>query len=348
MSGEVATREEVNAQAPVAYQGTMPALAIEQVVGQVSLVQKVMRSVMKDGEHFGVIPGTGNKPSLLKSGAEKLAHTFMLAPRYTIQRHELVRDHREYEVVCEIISVATGHFLGSGVGTASTMETKYRFRRAEIVCPKCGKAAIIKGKKEYGGGWVCFNKKGGCGAKFKDGDQAITSQQTGRIEHDNPADFYNTVKKMAKKRAFVDAVLTVTAASDIFTQDVDDLGEEPPIEAEYYEASQGAPAGAGQGPATPPAGAGAPPQSQEKPPAGGQVPPPSGPPAPDFSKPPKTVKEAQERIWAALLYEQDGDKERASVRLAELTQGVTRAEDLTQDLARQVWQALKKQKEQSA
>jgi hypothetical protein len=34
-------------------------------------------------------------------------------------------------------------------------------------CPKCGKDAIIKGKEEYGGGYLCFKKKGGCGAKFK-------------------------------------------------------------------------------------------------------------------------------------------------------------------------------------
>jgi hypothetical protein len=62
-----------------------------------------------------------------------------------------------------------------------------------------------------------------------------------KVEHDNPADYYNTVLKMAKKRAHVDAVLTATAASDIFTQDVEDMPEvinvkkEQPahVEAEY-------------------------------------------------------------------------------------------------------------------
>jgi hypothetical protein len=33
-------------------------------------------------------------------------------------------------------------------------------------CPTCGVNAIIKGKEEYGGGWLCFKKKGGCGDKF--------------------------------------------------------------------------------------------------------------------------------------------------------------------------------------
>lgn len=39
----------------------------------------------------------------------------------------------------------------------------------EPSCPACGKkGSIIKGKEEYGGGYLCFKKKGGCGAKFKD------------------------------------------------------------------------------------------------------------------------------------------------------------------------------------
>ena len=44
-----------------------------------------------------------------------------------------------------------------------------------------------------------------------------------RVEHDNPADYYNTVKKMAKKRAMADGILTATCSSDLFTQDLEDL-----------------------------------------------------------------------------------------------------------------------------
>ena len=39
----------------------------------------------------------------------------------------------------------------------------------------------------------------------------------------NASDVCNTILKLAKKRALVDAVLTVLGASDIFTQDVDDM-----------------------------------------------------------------------------------------------------------------------------
>lgn len=48
-----------------------------------------------------------------------------------------------------------------------------------------------------------------------------------RAENPDIADVYNTVLKMAKKRAFVDAVKSTAAASDIFTQDIEDMG---PIE----------------------------------------------------------------------------------------------------------------------
>lgn len=41
------------------------------------------------------------------------------------------------------------------------------------LCPKCQKPAIIQGKAEYGGGWLCFKKKGGCGTKFTDAEWAM-------------------------------------------------------------------------------------------------------------------------------------------------------------------------------
>ena len=44
---------------------------------------------------------------------------------------------------------------------------------------------------------------------------------------DNPdiADLYNTVLKMAKKRAFVDATITALSVGDMFTQDSQSLKE---------------------------------------------------------------------------------------------------------------------------
>ena len=49
----------------------------------------------------------------------------------------------------------------------------------------------------------------------------------GRVENEDIADLWNTVLKMAKKRAFVDAVRSTTAASDIFTQDIEEAPMQP-------------------------------------------------------------------------------------------------------------------------
>ena len=51
-----------------------------------------------------------------------------------------------------------------------------------------------------------------------------------RSENDNPWEYDNTLLKMAQKRALVAAVLNSTAASDIFTQDVEDLPSRAPEE----------------------------------------------------------------------------------------------------------------------
>lgn len=193
--------------------------AIDELLNKVALVMETMKATMRDGEHFGKIPGCGDKPALLKAGAEKLGMVFRLKARFDVSERDLGHNHREYFVKC-ILSDGS-----EGVGSCSTMEGKYRYRGGERKCPECGKATIIKGKAEYGGGWLCFAKKGGCGAKFAEDDKSITDQQVGKVEHDNPADFYNTCLKMGKKRAHVDAIITSTACSDIFTQDIEEAIE---------------------------------------------------------------------------------------------------------------------------
>lgn len=196
-------------------------LGVEDVIAQVQKIQAVMERVMKEGEHYGVIPGT-QKPTLLKPGAEKLLLTFRFDPQYE-STETYDGKHLTIKSRCTLYHITSGQRLGSGEGSCSTKESKYAYRQGMRLCPKCGKDAIIKGKKEYGGGWLCFNKKGGCGEKWKDGDTAIEGQSTARVANDDLADQYNTVLKMANKRSLVAVVLNVTAASDIFTQDMEDM-----------------------------------------------------------------------------------------------------------------------------
>jgi len=167
---------------------------------QVNLIQEVMKSVMQKGQHYGTVPGCGDKPTLLKPGAEKLMMTFRLAADPQIQEIP-TDDGLTFRVLTRITNQATGLFLGSGVGECSSKEDKYNWRGA--VSNKEWDATPEDRKR------VKYTRNG-----------EIQQVRT------NPADVANTVLKMAKKRSLVDGILTVTAASDIFTQDIEDMPEE--------------------------------------------------------------------------------------------------------------------------
>jgi ssDNA-binding Zn-finger/Zn-ribbon topoisomerase 1 len=178
------------------------------------------------GIDFVEIPGVP-KPFMAQPGAEKLGRRVRLRPDYgtpEIVSYPEHPGHREVRVKCKLYSIITGEQWGEGIGVCSTLESKYRYRQANRKCPECGKEAIIKGKKEYGGGWLCWKKNGGCGAKYQEDDPVILEQQTGRVENPDIADVYHTIEMMAQKRAFIKAIRTVTATSDKFTQDEDLVG----------------------------------------------------------------------------------------------------------------------------
>ena len=106
----------------------------QQIKAQVVLIQEVMRDVMTDGQHFGTIPGCGDKPTLFKAGAEKLSLTFRLRPIMDNERdirvEELPNGHKTIHVYCHIMNQA-GLELATGVGSCSTMESKFRYRDTE-------------------------------------------------------------------------------------------------------------------------------------------------------------------------------------------------------------------------
>lgn len=207
------------------------ALTVKELHERLEFVRQVMKEEMKEGQDFGKIPGTGEKPSLLQPGAQKLLMTFNL--REQVKKETLrefptlaIPGHREYEFVVTVFpSGMTSENGWDGVGTCSTLESKYRYRKQERRCPECGKEKIIQGKAEYGGGWLCWKKKGGCGATFAESDKRIADQDSGTVEYENPADYWNTVRKMAFKRAIVHAAINATNTSELWTQDVEEMAQ---------------------------------------------------------------------------------------------------------------------------
>ena len=137
------------------YQGqnSLVSYTPQDVMKQVTDIQNLMKLAMKKDEHYGVIPGCGDKPTLLKAGAEKITFMFRLAPEYVIQEKEYPNGHIEYRVVTTLKHINSGMTMGQGLGVCTTMESKFRFRDAARKCPVCGKETIIRGKEEYGGGF---------------------------------------------------------------------------------------------------------------------------------------------------------------------------------------------------
>jgi hypothetical protein len=157
----------------------------------VQLTQKILQlkaKAMTEQVHYGVIPGC-RKPSLWKPGAEKLCAAFRLEPEFeTTSRDDPNRTISwrkwNYEKRKEIEGTTRGYL-------------EYDSRCTLIHIPT-------------GEVWVS-NVSGSCN-NFESQYRSL-----------NPYDVKNTLEKMAEKRALVAAVLIGTAASDIFTQDIEDL-----------------------------------------------------------------------------------------------------------------------------
>lgn len=187
----------------VSYQGAAIATA-DEIVAQTLRVQEVMKKVMKPDVHYGVIPGT-KKNTLYKPGAEVLCMTFHIAPTYPSVVEERFDDGVRYRVKCVGIHQASGVTVAEGIGSCSSMEEKYKWRRTYI--KKEWEAAPPDRRRiDY---W-----------KGKDGREGESLQV--RVE---TADIENTLLKMAAKRAFIAMVLNAVAASDVFAQDLEDLSK---------------------------------------------------------------------------------------------------------------------------
>lgn len=176
-------------------------LSAELVKERVQLIQRVMRGVMKEGVHYGTIPGC-KQPSLYKPGSEVLLVTFGIGTRLKVE--DLSTDESiRYRLTVSGIHNASGAVIGEGIGECSSDEEKYRWRKATN--SEFEHAPAHRRRIKYG--WNNTERK----------EYEIKQIET------EAADVANTVLKMAKKRAQVDMTLTALAASDVFAQDLEDL-----------------------------------------------------------------------------------------------------------------------------
>lgn len=145
------------------------AISLEEAKRRVKMLQEFVREQMVEGEDYGIIPGTGNKPTLFKPGAEKLNAIFGLAPIVEISSRleDWDAGFVAYEVKVTLLNKRTTNVEAEGVGSCNSRERRYKNQDA--------------------------------------------------------ANIANTILKMAKKRALIDATLSATRASGLFTQDLEDM-----------------------------------------------------------------------------------------------------------------------------
>ena len=210
----------VQGHAPVDIVGG--AMDIQTLAAQVKLITQCMKEVMQVDVHYGRIPGT-SKDCLYKAGAEKLLFMFRLRPivdpRVDVTTEELGGGHKLFTVVTHVLT-QDGVEVATGIGSCSTKEGKYLYRHGEEETELTGEKIPTdykENKSKYRKqGFVC-KKVDSAWGWYK-----ITGSAD-KVEHDNPADYWNTCLKMAKKRSMVDGALTGLAASDVLTQDVEDM-----------------------------------------------------------------------------------------------------------------------------
>lgn len=175
---------------------------VSSIVGtlnKISQVQAAVQKELKQGHDYDTIPGT-SKPTLLKPGAEKLLMMFGLTSEYEII--EKIEDYSKgiFAYTMRCILSKQGQKITEGVGSCNSKENKYRWRwtKEEDLPAGADKGSLKKKTNNWG-------------------------ETEYQIENDEIYSQANTILKMAKKRAQVDATLTVASLSELFTQDLEDM-----------------------------------------------------------------------------------------------------------------------------
>uniref|UniRef100_A0A6M3JB14 Uncharacterized protein n=1 Tax=viral metagenome TaxID=1070528 RepID=A0A6M3JB14_9ZZZZ len=195
----------------------VPMVTVQQWAERRKMFNEWVNTQLKSGVDYGTIPGT-DKPTLLKPGAEKIAQLYGCAPKaeVTLRQQDAATGYLYVEVRCDLVNIQTGQIVATGLGCCSSFESKYRWRW-EWWNSQTPPATDLGYERTRNGKW------------------------RRRTENRDLIDQWNTVLKIGKKRAMVDASLSVSGASEKFTQDMEDFPaetlaqEDPPAPAKVSE-----------------------------------------------------------------------------------------------------------------
>jgi len=205
MEGEIVVEEEVNTLVPANNQ--MERIDSNTIIANMDAQIKIKKAFMdyvsegfKAGVDFYRITEHG-KDSLGQPGAQKIDDFLGVYPVFEISDKVLTKDHIFYDVICFLHRKSDDKRVGSGGGNCSSMEDNYLYEWVyERDVPEgMDKSTLQSKKKQFKGNWY-------------------TNFRIVLANHFNVA---NTIKKMAFKRAQVDATIRSTFASEIYTQDLE-------------------------------------------------------------------------------------------------------------------------------
>ena len=163
-----------------------------------AIIVDYYRSQMVSSKHYYTLQA-GQKPALSKEGALNLCSLFKVRVSAQPPCEQFHADgHYSVRYRVHLVSMRSGDIIADGDASCSTRESKYAYRwvKATDAPPFLDIKALPSRKGRYG-------------AQY-------------RIPTPDLADHYNTVLKMAYKRAIVAAALCLPLVSELFTQDLEE------------------------------------------------------------------------------------------------------------------------------
>jgi hypothetical protein len=170
---------------------------VQKTMQKIATFQNIIGKTLKKEHDYGVIPGTA-KPTLLKPGGEKICMMLGVNPEYVLidSTQDYEKGFFAYSMKCTLKK--SSRSVAQGVGSCNSFEKRYRWVNSDVPPQGVEEEKITSFTDKYGR------------VRYK-------------VPHPNPCDLANTILKIAKKRAFIDAVLQVASLSEIFTQDLEDM-----------------------------------------------------------------------------------------------------------------------------
>lgn len=160
---------------------------VAMIQAEIALSDALVERVLLPGIDYGLHPGT-NSQALKDPGSNTVINAFGCYPKAEVLYREVTDVRISYVIDVSLVSRDDGQIKASGTGAASTMETKYGYR-------------WVTDPEAYG-----YDRDA---LKTRTRD----SRETFRIVNPEWSELENTILKMARKRAEVDAAMALPGVS---------------------------------------------------------------------------------------------------------------------------------------